>query len=122
MKHTFQSRLRFTLSLLAAAVPFAFALVRAIRTGTDFRYFRVALASLVGAAAATAVLRVRTGRAMADVALAAGVFAAATMSAVLAALWSGTRLGPGVIAVGSAFGFCFAAAVLLNVTARRRVG
>ena len=39
------------LSWAAAAMPFAFASIRALRTTWDFRYFLIASAGLIGAAA-----------------------------------------------------------------------
>jgi len=44
----------------------------------------------------------------------AAVFAASTLVAVSMGLLLGTRIGPGVLVVGSAFGFCFAAASVLH--------
>jgi hypothetical protein len=120
MKRALQGRRFYALSICVAAVPFAFALVRAVQTGYDLRYFWVALASLLGAMATTAVGRAHTKRPIAVVALAAGVFVIATLLAVLAALLIGTTLGLGIIVVGSAFGFCFAVGALLHVLARPR--
>jgi hypothetical protein len=115
MKWTPHGRLLHVLSMVAAGVRFAFALVRAVRTGYDLRYIWVALASLLGAAAT-----VRIGRAYGrgPAALAAGAFIAATLLAVLAALLIGTILGPGIVVVGSGFGLCFAVGALLHMLAR----
>ena len=106
------------LSIVCVTVPFGFALIRAVRTGYDLRYFWVALASLLGA-----TLVVATGKAYnrrPSVALSAGAFVTATLFAVLAALLLGTRVGPASLAVGSAFGFCFAVSHLLHALARPR--
>jgi len=105
------------LSILFAALPFAFALVRALRTGYDLRYLWVALASLGGATAFKAVTsRSSRGRNVAVV-LSAGVFLVATTSGVVAALLLGTTLGPGILVVGAAFGFCFAVGSALHMLA-----
>jgi hypothetical protein len=120
MKRALHGRRFYALSICVAAVPFAFALVRAVRTGYDLRYSWVALASLLGAMATMSVGRANTRRPIPVVALAAGVFVIATLLAVLAALLIGTTLGLGVIAVGSAFGFCFAIGALLHVLAGPR--
>src|SRR5512134_1765400 len=120
MKQTLQSWWFYALSICAAAVPFAFALIRAVQTGYDLRYFWVALASLLGAVATLAVGRTHTRRRVAVAALAAGGFFIATLFAVLAALLIGKTLGPGIIVVGSAFGFCFAVSALFLVLARSR--
>src|SRR5258708_1916745 len=97
------------ISILFAAVPFAFALVRAIRTGHDFRYLWVALASLLGASAVMAIGKTDNRRPNSAAALSAGVFVFATLFAMLAAWLLGTRVGPGSLVVGSVFGFCCAA-------------
>ena len=120
MKRASRDRRIQTLSICIAAVPFAFALVRAVRTGSDLRYFWVALASLLGAAATMAVARAYSRRPNGAVALSAAVFVIATLFAVLAALLVGTALGPGILVVGSAFGFCFAVGGLLHLLARSR--
>ena len=120
MKRVIQSRRLFALSIFVAAVPFAFGLIRAARTGYDFRYFWVALASLLGAMATIAVGRAHPRRPIAFVALVVGVFVIATLVAVFAALLMGTTLGLGIITVGAAFGFCFAIGALINILARPR--
>ena len=120
IKQALESRRLFALSIVVAAVPFAFALVRAIRTGHDLRYFWVALGSLLGAVSTIAVGGAHRRRPIAVVALVAGVFVIATLLAVLVASLIGTRLGMGMIAVGSAFGFCFAVGALLHVLAHSR--
>jgi len=105
------------LSIFFAALPFAFALIRALQTGDDVRYLWVALASLCGAIAVMIVTR-RSGRApSAAVAVSAGVLIIATLLAVVAALLLGTTLGLGLLVVGAAFGFCFAAGSLLHILA-----
>jgi len=120
MKRVLQSRRLFLLSVFFAAVPFAFALVRAVRTAYDLRYFWVALASLLGAMATIAVGKAHMRRPIAFVALVAGVFVIATLLAVFAALLIGTTLGLGIIVVGVGFGFCFAVGALLHILARPR--
>jgi hypothetical protein len=120
MKRALHSRWLFALSVFVAAVPFGFALVRAVRTGYDLRYFWVALASLFGAMVTIAVGRAHRRRPIAIVALVAGVFVVATLLAVLVALLIGTTFGLGIIAVGSAFGFCFAVGALLHALGHPR--
>jgi hypothetical protein len=106
------------ISILFAAVPFVFAAVRAIRTGYDFRYLWVALASLLGASVVMVVGKADSRRSNSAAALSAGVFVFATSLAVLAAWLLGTRVGPGSLVVGSAFGCCYAASCALYVLAR----
>jgi hypothetical protein len=107
------------LAMGAAAVPFAFALIRAVQTGNDLRYFWVAIAGFLGALAVTVVGRTTVKRPIASAALAAVAFIVATTCAVLAALAIGTRLGLGILVVGLAFGGCFAVGALLHVLGRR---
>jgi hypothetical protein len=109
------------LSLLFAAVPFAFALIRLGQTGYDVRYLWVALASLLGATTVMVVGRAHNRGLTMAVALAAGAFVTATLFAVLAAVLLGTTLGPGILVVASAFGFCFAVSSVLHVLARPQV-
>ena len=107
------------LSLAAAAVPFAFASIRANQTGWDFRYFLIALAGLL---AATATLAIGRGYAALSGAFAmtlAAFFAAAVLS-VLAAMAIGTSFGLGLLVVADAFAACFAAAVFFHLHARDR--
>jgi hypothetical protein len=100
-----------SLAILFGAVPFAFALVRAVRTGDDFRYLWVALASLLGATIAVAIGKARRMRA--SVGLGFTAFVLATLFATAAALFLGTQFGPGVLVVGSGFGGCLAASSVL---------
>src|SRR6185295_10002227 len=106
------------ISILFAAVPVAFAAVRAVRTGYDFRYLWVALASLLGASMVMVVGAVTSRRPNSAAALSAGVFVIATLLAVQAAWLLGIRVGPGSLVVGSGFGFCCAASCALHVLAR----
>jgi len=105
----------FALSLAAAGLPFAFASIRAIQTGWDFRYFLIAFAGLLGAAA------VPIGRqyiaAWGTVAMALTAFVTATLLSVLAAVAIGTRLGPGLLVVAASFAACFAGAIFFLVHA-----
>ena len=101
------------------AVPFAFGMVRAIRTGHDVRYVYVALASLLGAAAVW-VAGNRFSKALSvAVSLSALSFLAATLSGITVAVLLGTRLGPGLLIVASSFGLCCAAGGLLYTLAGR---
>lgn len=97
------------LSIAFAAVPFVFALIRAVQTGSDLRYLWVALASQLGATMVMVVGRASSRGLAVRIALSAAAFVMATLSAVLAAVLLGTRVGPGILVVASAFGFCAAA-------------
>ncbi len=106
------------LSFLFAALPFAFALFRAVRTGSDFRYFWVALAASGGAAATMMLARRFIRGPRLAVGLAAGVFVVATLVAMLTAMLLGTTPGLGILVVAASFGFCFAVGAGLRVAGR----
>jgi hypothetical protein len=108
----------YGLSILFAAVPSAFAVVRAIRTGDDFRYLWVALASLLSALVVMVVAEADRRGPIVAAARSTWVFVVATLVAVFAAWLLGVRVGPGSLLVGSAFGLCYAASCTLNVLAR----
>ena len=104
-------------SLAAAGLPFAFASIRAVQTGWDFRYFIIATAGLIGAAATVAIGRTHaSGWTTVTAALVA--FVTASVLSVLAAMAIGTRLGIGLLVVADSFGACFAAAVFFHLHAR----
>jgi hypothetical protein len=103
----------------SAAVPFVFALIRAIETRRDFRYFWVALGALCGAAAILLLARPSPVTLSRAITRAASMFVLATLFAVVAALLLGTRLGPGIIIVAMSFGACVALGGFLRLLARR---
>ena len=109
-----------SLSMAFAAVPFAFALIRAVQTGDDLRYLWVAIAGMCGTVAATWVVGPDNTSPKAGVVLSAAVFAVATVLGVLTAVLLGTRLGPAVVIVGAGFGFCFAVGAAMYRRASRR--
>ena len=107
-------------SIVLAAVPFAFALMRAFQTGDDLRYLWVAIAGVCGAVAAVWVAGPDGTSQKAAIVLWFVVFAVATLLGILTAVLLGTKLGPAVVLVGAAFGFCFAAGAALYMHASRR--
>ena len=105
------------LSLAAAGIPLVFASIRAMQTGWDFRYFLIAVAGLLGAAAPLAFgRRYPTGHDTFAITIAA--FVVAVLLSILAAMAIGTRLGPGLIVVAGSFAACSAAAVFFHLYAR----
>jgi hypothetical protein len=101
------------------SLPFLFGLLRAVTTLNDFRYLWVAAASLCGAAVFTAATRERMRRPRIALALLSGSFIIATLCATAAALFLGTRFGPGVLVVAASFAFCCAVGCLLFAITRR---
>lgn len=99
-----------TASVVFAALPFAFGVIRAVKTGSDYRYLSVALAAGVGAL----VLSLSARRSPLP-GLAARIFVASLAIGILAAMLLGTKLGPGILIVAASFAACFAAACVLHV-------
>src|SRR5262245_21637393 len=115
MKRSYQNSGSQLLAILVGAVPFAFGVIRAVRTGYDLRYLWVAFAALLGAAIAMAMRNTQRMRTSLRLSLAA--FVLATLFATALALVLGTQFGPGVLLVGSGFGACLAASCLLYALA-----
>ena len=109
------------LSILFAAVPFAFAIVRALQTRTDFRYVWMALASFLGAAAVMTIGKAWQRMPARVVALSVVALIAAALFAGTVAFVVGARsvLAISVVAVG--FGGCHAASLGLHALSRPRV-
>ena len=103
------------LGLLLAAIPFAFAVLRAVTTGTDFRYLWVALASTVAAASVLSLrnpgTRPRTGRVSAAV-------LAATAAASAMGFAQGAESVPAVLFVALGFAICQTGGLALIFRAR----
>lgn len=108
------------LSILFGAIPFAFAIVRALQTGSDLRYVWVALGSFAGAAAVMAIGRARQRTPGVVLALAVVALIVATVlgGAVAFAVGARSLVAVGVVAVG--FGGCHAASLALYSLSRAR--
>ena len=91
MMQSHRKRASQSLSILFGADPFAFALVRAVRTGDDFRYVWVAFGALLGATIAIAMRKADRTRTFAGLGLTAFVLATLLATAV-ALIWPG-KLG-----------------------------
>ena len=108
-------------SVVLAAVPVAFGLIRAVSTGgDDFRYLWLAGAAILGsisvmplARAFSGDLRVSLGRAVSSV-------AAGALSAAAIALFMGASAGPGVAIVAVAFGVCSGTSAVFATLARQK--
>jgi hypothetical protein len=99
-----------------AAVPVIFGLVRAIQTGSDFRYIVCALAAL---AAAGVVFRVLDARSTPRWQQSALALAAATVAAAALAYAQGARSVPAVWLVALGFGTCIATGGAFGAFGRR---
>jgi hypothetical protein len=105
--------------MLCAAAPFAFAVIRAVRTGNDLRYFWLAIVGALGAAVVIALGWARSSRAL--VAQCVATFVVATLLvAGVSFLLEGRAAGAGIWVVAVAFGLCFAASSALLLLSRPR--
>ena len=106
-------------SLFFISLPFLFGLLRAAATGNDFRYLWVAAASLLGAGAFTVAAGEPMRRPRSALTLSIGSLLVGAACALAAAMFLGTRFGPGLLVVASSFAFCSAAGCLLVAITRR---
>jgi hypothetical protein len=120
MKRSLQEQGLHLVSILFAAIPFAFALVRAVRTGYGLRYLWMAVASLLGATAVLAVGKARSRKPNVVLALAAGALVIATLLAGWAPLLLEARAAPGIWVVAFGFGLCCAVSRALDTFSRPR--
>jgi hypothetical protein len=93
-------------SVLLAAVPVIFALIRAVSTGDDVRYFWLAGAAILGSMVAMRPWRGPSGPTHISLLRALGAVAAGSACAAATALLTGATAGPGVAIVAIAFGLC----------------
>jgi hypothetical protein len=121
MKRSPRELLIFFVSMLFAAVPFAFALLRAFRTGNDFRFLWMAFVSFLGAAVVIAVGKSRNRKAKGILAPSALVLIIATLLAGLVAFLLGAKSVAAAGIVAFAFGFCWAASYALYTSSRPRI-
>ena len=121
MRRSPRERLIYFLSILFAATPFAFGLIRAVSTGYDVRYLWLALASSLGAAGVIAVGKSRGRKPIGTLALSALVLVIATVLAGLAAFLLGAKSVAAAGIVAFAFGFCWAASYAFYALSRPRI-
>jgi hypothetical protein len=118
MRRSFREQMIFTLSILFAAAPFVFGLVRRLETGYDSRLLWMALASLVGAAGIMVIGKGHGKRRV--LARSAATFVSAMLFTGIAALLLGATSAPGIWGIGFVFGACWAASYALNALSRPR--
>ena len=121
MRRSPRERLIYFLSVLFAAVPFLFALIRALRTGYDLRFLWMAFASFLGAAVVMAVGKTRSRKPKGILALSALVLIVATLLAGAVAFLLGAKSVAGAGIVALAFGLCWAATYALDALSRPRM-
>jgi len=106
-------------SVLLAAVPVTFGLIRAVSTGDDVRYLWLAGAAIVGSMVVMPLWSGASGSAHVSLGRASGAVAAGAVCAAATAVFMGATAGPGVAIVASAFGLCSGTSAVLATLARR---
>jgi len=120
---TSEDRLRPIRVVLAAALalaPFGAALIRFTQTGTDVRYFWVALAAFLGALMVMLIGRAGTQRQGVVLRLSAIAFLVSTLLAVLAARLLGASAAFGILAVAIVFALFTTAGQAMYALSRPR--
>src|SRR4029078_5313436 len=107
--------LRKLSAILAAAVPFAFGIIRLMRTGSDYRGLVMAIAAFIGAAVLLAVPARRVGSAFARFAL---TFVLSLLLAAVAGFAVGAVSFPAAMTVALGMAFFDGLFVVLSAGAR----
>jgi hypothetical protein len=105
---------------LLALAPFVAAMIRFTQTGTDVRYFWVALAALLGALAVMLIGRASTQRKNVVLRLSVIAFAVSTLLAVLASRLAGANAAFGIWAVAIVYALFTTAGQALYSLSRPR--
>lgn len=115
-----RSRVLLLASVLLAALPVTFGLIRAISTGDDLRYLWVAGAAFLGSMMVAPRRRLASGPVHVPLSRALGAVAAGSACAAAIALLLGTRAGPGLAIVAAAFGLCTGMSAVFADLARQQ--
>ena len=105
------------LGIFIASVPFVFATLRAATTGTDFRYFWLAMASTLGAALVLAIANRARPRSTGVVVRGAFALLVAAGAAAVTAFALGAGSAPALAIVALAFASCSAVGLALAIRA-----
>ena len=108
----------YVLGILAILVPFAFGVIRAITTGSDFRYLWMALAAVLGAVVVAVTTTQRTTTQNEILKRSGAAFVLATLLAGGVGYLLGARSFIGVWIVAVSFGLCEAVGFALTKMAR----
>lgn len=118
MKRSVRQKAALVLSLAAAAVPVAFASMRALQTGTDLRAVWMALVSFLGAALVVALAQARQRTETSLFTRSVAILVVSSLLAGLTARLLGATALFGIWAVAIAFGSCWAVSHALAVLSR----
>lgn len=105
-------------AILLAAAPFGVAVIRVLRTGSDVRYFWVALAAFVGSGLAMSIGRARSDAGETLLRLSVLAVVLSTIAAVSVARMLGARALFGIWAVAIVFAIFFTASQALYTMSR----
>ena len=121
MRQSSRQRTLYRLSIVFAAAPFVFALIRAVGSGGDLRMLWMALAALVGTAVIMALGRARRRGPRGIAALSTLALVAATLLAGGTAYRLGATAAAGIWPVAFVLSFCWVASFALGALARPRL-
>ena len=121
MKRTLRERLFLVVGILLIAAPFAFGLLRALTTGTDWRYLWVAIAAFVGSSVVIAIGRSQSKTSTVTVGIGAIALIVATLTAVLGAKFLANTQSVATWIVAFAFAFCTTIGTVLYFVSKPRM-
>jgi hypothetical protein len=121
MKRSLRGLLVFGIGILLVLVPFMFGTVRAITTGTDFRYLWIAAATFFIAFLVMALGRVRGVSVRGVLTLFVGALVMATLAGVGAGVLAGARSALPIFIVAFGFALCDAGGLALTDLSRMRI-
>ncbi|MFL5637946.1 MAG: hypothetical protein ACJ78M_01100 [Gemmatimonadaceae bacterium] len=116
-----RERALYLISLLFAVAPFAFGIVRALRTGHDLRMLWMAFAAFLGASAIEAIGKARTRKGNVVLAFSVVTFIVTTLAGGITAYLLGATSAPGVWGVAIVFGLLWTGSYALDTLSRPRV-
>jgi hypothetical protein len=108
----------YLLSIVFAAAPLGFGVIRAIRSGDDLRYLWLAIAALLGAAVVMAVGKARSQELNIVLMLTVVAWVVSTLLAGLTVRLLGVTMTPVGWVVACAFGGCCATSRALDALSR----
>jgi hypothetical protein len=120
MKRSSREQLFLVAGILLIAAPFAFGLLRALQTGTDWRYLWAAIAALGGSSVVIAIGKSQSKTSTVTVGIAATALIAATLTAVLGARFLAHTQSVATWLVAFAFAFCSSVGTVLYFVSKPR--
>lgn len=120
MKRSSRELLFLIVGLLLIAAPFAFGLLRALETGTDWRYLWVAISAFVASSVVIAIGKSQSKTSTVTVGVAVTALLTATVAAVLGAKFLANTQSAAAWIVAFAFAFCTTVGVVLYLVSKPR--